>query len=168
MWKNATNSAHCVDILQCIQKETSIESRSSSSFQLQRYIARQESSVCAGGNYASLTLHKCCPHTRHAYNKMHQSEVQLNIHLLTFFPDSYTPHTPRTHTFNVLIHIRVFGSFCFSTPLECPQGEVLKFYGISTTINYNYTHRCAQTQAQTHTHIHTLTRKPEYKTHVHI
>lgn len=119
MWKNATNSAHCVDILQCIQKETSIESRSSSSFQLQRYIARQESSVCAGGNYASLTLHKCCPHTRHAYNKMHQSEVQLNIHLLTFFPDSYTPHTPRSHLQRSHSHSR-FRFFLFFNSTRVP------------------------------------------------
>lgn len=40
-----------------------------------------------------------------AYNEIHQSEVQLSIHLLTFFPDSlldfytfFTPHTPRTRS----------------------------------------------------------------------
>lgn len=106
-WKNATNSAHCVDILQCIQKEQASNRDPVPVFNFKDTL-RGKSRVCAWGNYASLTLHKCCPQTRHTYNKMHQSEVQLSIHLLTFFPDSlldsytfspHSSHTPSTVSF---------------------------------------------------------------------
>lgn len=105
---------------------------------------RVEYGVCISRNYASLTLHiySLSPYTPY---KIHQSEVQLSIHLtsphlscatyLWFFSILIpsTPHTPHAHTHSTF-NIRLFG-FLFSVfqPLE----RVPPRWGVKVLWNFN-------------------------------
>lgn len=137
-WKNATNSAHCVDILQCIQQENKNSLKIQFQFSTSKihFVARVE---CAWKLCIINTSQVLPPYE--AYNEIHQSEVQLSIHLLTFFPDSlldfytfFTPHTPRTRsTFSFPFPF----AFAFSVFQFFNSTRVPPRWGVKVLWNFN-------------------------------